>query len=97
VRGHFEDAQRLQKQHPTTFEAPSLSELSGLRVGQFIKVCTEGERFWVKLEAIEEDKLFGRVDNELVFTERHGLRYNDKVTVQKRHVYDVLKEGESDG
>lgn len=86
----FEDAQALALAHPSTFEAPSPEVLAGLQVGHFVKVCVGRERFWVKLTALDGDRLTGHVDNDLVRTDQHGLRCGDVVQFERRHVYATV-------
>lgn len=84
---------------PTTFEAPSLQDLEALKPDSLIKIHLEflgrdqppvqGERFWVKLTDVGEN-LTGLIDNELVFTDLHGLELSDQITFERRHVYQVL-------
>lgn len=90
----FEDAQRMQRKHPDTFAALAGDDMSGLVVGSFVKLCTGGERFWVEVTEIEHGGLRGRVNNDLVCTEAHGLNNGDSVEFQRRHIYSVYEAPE---
>lgn len=45
------------------------------------KVCVGGESFWIRdVAPMESDKFSGRIDNNLVCTDEHGLCYDQEVT-----------------
>lgn len=50
-----------------------------------------GERFWVRVTAINPmgKRYRGEVDNDLLFTDAHGLRLGDLVTFGPEHVLEV--------
>lgn len=93
------DAQELARLHPKTFEAPSQGDLATLKPGDFVKICVEvikedgapgrGERFWVRLTKVGET-LTGTIDNELLFTDLHGLVLRDEISFERRHVYNFM-------
>lgn len=88
----FSDAQALASQHPETFSCPSMQELTTLKVSDYVKVCTGNERFWTKLEDLCEDGgLIGRVENDLVNQELHGLSYGDLIKFYPNNVYSILE------
>ena len=76
-----------QKKRSSTFWAPGTKELEDLKVGHFVKVCDNEERFWIEITKINKDKLEGRVDNDLVYT--HPFKCDDIVKFEKRHIYDI--------
>jgi len=88
----FSDAQDMQRQYPETFEAPTMDELYALRPGMSVKVCAAGERFWVTITGIVGDLIGGKVDNDLIGTPAHGMRYGDAITFERRHVYQIYQE-----
>ena len=54
----------------------------------------DGERFWVQIAWTDgkpgRDRGFrGRVDNDLVYTDHHGLSYNDELVFDGRHVLAI--------
>jgi hypothetical protein len=57
----FVDAQLMHKEHPTTFGCPSKEELDVLKVGDTVKICTGGERFWTTIEKIDGNKITATV------------------------------------
>lgn len=97
------DAALMNALHPETFEAPHPSALDRVRPGWYVQVCARfgddtfsGERFWVLVDGIErhegEGRLWmftGRVENDLVRTERHGLARGDRVQLEWSYVLDV--------
>ena len=92
----FRDAQELAREHPDTFDAPSLSRLrEQLKPGLLVKVCDGSERFWVILDTVEGDRLAGIIDNELRGHAGHGLNLGDRIEFEIRNVYDLdLPEGD---
>lgn len=93
IQASFVDAQQKARDYPQTFNAPSSSELQCIAPGCHVKVCeTDCERFWIQVTAVTRDGITGVVDNDLICTPFHGLNYGDVVTVQPRHVYDILDE-----
>lgn len=88
----FSDAQALALAHPETFSCPSLEELTTLKAGDYVKVCTGKERFWTKLEDLGEDgSLVGQIDNDLVNQDLHGLSYGDLIKFYPNNVYSILE------
>jgi hypothetical protein len=87
----FVDAQEMRILHPDTFYAPTLEDLQELKDGDWVKVCTEDERFWCIVVEIKGDQLACVIDNDLVYSHRHGLYYGNIITVRKNNVYDIIK------
>lgn len=90
----FRDAQAMARAHPLTFEVPEPERLAALRAGDFVKVCASNERFWVVLTARYGDGLVGKVNNDLIWTDDHGLSCDDEVRFTTDHVYDVITAAE---
>lgn len=89
----FTDAQAMARAHPDTFEAPGAAELARVGPGSLVKVCaSDCERFWVEVSGRVADTLFGTVDNDLLYTDQHGLALGDRVAFELRHIYDVWPE-----
>lgn len=87
----FVNAQEIAAQHPDTFKVPTAIELAKLKKGSYVKICAEGERFWVKVERILDDKIEGIIDNDLVHTNRHGLKCYDRVRFTSSNIYQILE------
>lgn len=85
----FINAQQMQKDHPDSFEAPSLIELAELDKGTFVKVCTGGERFWTEIKEIADDKVTAVINNNLVCTDVHGLQHGDEIKFTLDNIYDI--------
>lgn len=88
------DAQEMARLHPATFSAPSPDDLSRVKPGDYVKVCSwaknltgRTERFWVEVLAVSDSGIVGRIDNDLVFTNLHGLEYDDRIEFEARHIY----------
>lgn len=84
------DAVRRHREFPMTFEIPDALTIAALRRGRHVKICVADERFWVQIEAIDERGVVGRIDNDLVYTFRHGLRCDDRILFAARHILSVL-------
>lgn len=85
----FENANALHLKYPDKFEIPSPEQIKALKVGNFVKICASGERFWVKLTEINEGKYTAIVVNELLYTDIHGIKINDKIEFETKHIYSV--------
>jgi|LakMenE18May11ns_1017448.scaffolds.fasta_scaffold9959639_25 hypothetical protein len=85
------DAYDMSQKCPDTFSIPSDDEIRLIKPNTFVKVCVEGkERFWVEVKLIEGDKLIGEVNNELVFTDQHGLKLKDLIEFEVLNIYDIF-------
>lgn len=71
-------------------------KLSGLKPGDAVKVVTGGERFWVLLTKVDGSKLTGTVNNHLVNTSEHGLKFGSKIQFSKSNVADVWKKNSAE-
>lgn len=81
------DAQAAAVEYPDTFQVPSLTELAAIKVGDNVKIGAElgkgkgvgCERFWVEALFVTETTIIGAVNNSLVYTDTHKLKYGDIV------------------
>ncbi len=87
----FVDAQAMHKQYPSTFQAPSMEELRKIRPGHMVKVSSSGERFWVRVLDRKLFMIIGRVDNELINTDQHGLRLGNIIAFHQNCVYSTMQ------
>jgi hypothetical protein len=78
--------------YPDTFEIPDESSRKSIQAEQFAKIVAGQERFWVKvIQSIPQSNSYiGRVDNDLIYTEEHGLSYNDLVEFNEKNVIGLL-------
>jgi hypothetical protein len=76
------DAQKMHRQYPATFWAPSNSILRKIKKGNYTKIAMNDERFWVEItKVIKTNRTYiylGKVPGKLEF-----------VYFQRKHVYDV--------
>ena len=84
----FIDAQEMAKKHPDTFEAPTMEELSKIKQDDFVKLCLNSERFWVKVIEVHEDEIIGEVDNQLYESQPFGL--GDIIAFKQEHIYSTM-------
>jgi hypothetical protein len=89
MKSTFMNAQLMAKKHPKTFEAPTIGELNGIGIGSTVKVSIGNERFWVIVETVKGQRITAKVDNDLVFTDTHGLKLGDTISFFKRNVYSI--------
>jgi hypothetical protein len=98
----LKDAQKMAKQHPKTFEVPTLAELRGLVYPDvYVKVCggVEGhfaDRFWVKVTQRDGNYLFGMVANHLCVPNRMAdsmkadvPSMGETIAFQFHHIYQL--------
>jgi len=89
----LQDAHVMGILHPKTFELPDNFALINIVPGSLVKVCAEGERFWVKILTTDGGRNFtGRVDNELVNTHDHNLQLGDFIELQAHHIYQIWED-----
>lgn len=81
------DAQKLHRENPKTFDAPSEEELANIRKGDSVRICNGRERFWVTVTCRHGSKIWGNVDNMLVDTTKYNV--GDSVVFNTKHVYDI--------
>lgn len=61
-----------------------------LQPGDFVKIRREGERFWLIVQSIEGESITAVVNNNLVFTDKHGLQVGDVVKFDRADVLDII-------
>jgi hypothetical protein len=79
------------------FHAPDLKTLRRtVKPGDFLKVCAPGvpgqscgERFWLEVENVSGDTVFGTVSNDLI---NHPLKFGDSINVNLDEVYQHISE-----
>jgi len=93
------DARVQHERFPQTFSVPPLDRIARIKAGDFVKIGAEfeadtdgrtGERFWVViLSAFDRagSACFrGKIDNDLLCTDRHGLSEGDEIEFNPRHI-----------
>lgn len=86
----FTNAQEQAKEHPDTFQIPTQEEIKEIKLGDNVKICTEGERFWARVIDISSSgEVIGSVNNDLELTYRHDLSFGDIVTFRVDNIYDI--------
>lgn len=83
------DAQQMHKDHPDTFFAPKRFDLDRICKEGHVQVCVGRERFWVTVKKVVGEMVEGVINNELVLSEEHHLRFGDDVRFQKKNVYKI--------
>jgi len=90
IQTELVNAKYMSEQYPETFDVPSDTELNNLKSGDLVKICVNRERFWVEIISINQDKILTRIDNDLIFTDEHGLSLNDELTISKHNIYSIF-------
>lgn len=83
------DAQELHREFPGTFKVPSQEALDKLAQGDLVKICVGDERFWIRIETVNGDNISGTIYSDLILTQYHGLKANDKIEFEKKHIYII--------
>lgn len=92
------DARARHALDPESFDLPSNTRIQQVGPGSLVKIGVtfppneegmDGERLWVQVTQRDGDQLVGRVDNDLVATNGHGLQLNDEVAFHVRHILDT--------
>ena len=85
----FDDAAEPSVQYPDAFLRPDPSDLKQVGGRDMVKVSTGGERFWCEVLERNGEVLLGRIDNDLVCSEVHGLYFNDVVQFERKNIYQI--------
>ena len=86
----FVNAIKMHEENPNTFEIPTQEDLKKLKVGTSCKICALRERFWVNVTEIKDDgTIIGYIDNDLLFSDEHGLYADDVVSFRVENIYDL--------
>lgn len=89
------------KESPKTFEVPSDFLKASVAAGDYVKVGIEvsdpaapfaAERFWVIVKAITDDGFEGVVNNDLTMTDFHGVKCDDPIRFEARHILAIFGE-----
>ena len=83
------DFQHLHQEMPETFPIPSREALDKLTTGDLVRVCVDNERFWVRVEIIQDEKVTGIIYSDLLHTAYHGLKANDPIEFEKKHIFRI--------
>lgn len=86
----FEDAMHMHQLYPETFDVPSAEELNELKIGDSVKLCCNGERFWTKIIDMIDGKFLGVVNNRLVRNVQ--INMGSIVEFERRHIYAIYDE-----
>lgn len=86
---NFMDAQQMHQDFPELLKVPSQDRLDKLAPGDLVKVCADEERFWIRVKTVEAEKVTGTIYSDLVLTGYHGLKANDEIEFEKKHIYII--------
>lgn len=87
-RAPLMDGEQRHAAHPRTFLIPSLKKRQNLKIGDWVKIGPDGERFWCEVFHKTKTGWLGRIGNHLVRSHRHGYYFADCVEFEPRHVLD---------
>lgn len=83
------DFQQLHKELPETFPLPSREAMDSITKGDLVKICVDNERFWVRVETIQDEKITGHIYSDLHHTAQHGLKATDPIEIEKKNIYRI--------
>lgn len=74
---------------------PSAEELGDLAIGDFVKVGSGvngqgSEAFWVIIDRIDGDSIYGEVNNQLRHTDHHGYFSGQKIVLDMSNVFQFI-------
>jgi len=73
-----------------SFKIPTADERGGRKVGDYVKVCADSERFWVRITAVEPGFYTGVIDQDLVHSRKHGLNDGDVIRLVPDNIIGLL-------
>ncbi len=77
---------------------PDAAKLASLQPGDFVQLIKARERFWCRILTIPGERALyawsGRIDNDLLNTDDHGLENGDWISFRQDEVIQALKAGE---
>lgn len=71
-----------------SFEVPSDAALKSLGPGDFVKLCRNSERFWVRIDGYIGRKWHGTVANDTLLND--DLKYGDSIFFMRKNIYDTI-------
>jgi len=75
---------------PKSREDPKYDKDIDIKVGHFVKLCNNYERFWVEVLEVKASTLKGRIDNDLIMS-TDGNEYNDVIEFRWRNIMDHME------
>ena len=86
----FANAQQLAREYPDTFEAPAYEDFNDLIPGDYVKICSNDERFWCKIVDIDHTTkiINGSVQNNLIYND---WPVGKMLNINFDNVYSILK------
>ena len=88
LRPKLENCKQRNKHYPNTFGIPFKAQLDTLCVGDLAKVIASGERFWVIIRERKGNDFVGEIDNHLIGTDLHELKYGDLIAFKRENICD---------
>jgi hypothetical protein len=85
---------------PLQFDVPSpecaanIADVELLTVGDYVKLYVAEEMLWAKVTSASKRKneVTGKVDRTSDYVELNGLKMNDEVSFEKKHIFKVFKK-----
>lgn len=87
LKNGFTDGMAMAKRYPATFEVPTLMEKSMIKVGDFVKVGHNQEKFWCEVKFINGNDIRAEVNNDLV--NDHPFECGDDIHFEMDHVLAI--------
>ena len=75
---------------PKSREDPKYDKDIDIKVGHFVKLCNNYERFWVEVLEVKASTLKGRIDNDIIMS-TDGNEYNDVIEFRWRNIMNHME------
>jgi hypothetical protein len=91
------DSEERQRQFPDSWQHPPEGILAAIRPGDCVKIAVEGadvpgERFWTVVQEVSESAYVVRVENDLLFSQKHQIHCGDILCINRQNIIDVWPE-----
>lgn len=78
---------------PEAFK-PTPERLAGLAKGNFVKIRAQAEKhteaFWCEVESVNNNSISVVINQDLQYTQYHGLKDTDKLEIQPENILSIL-------
>ena len=88
VKG-LSSAKKLEREN-SSFDRPSEADLRRIGVGDWVQVCRNRERFWLRVTGYIGKQWHGQICNSLV--RNSDIKKGDRIFFMKRNIYDIKEK-----
>lgn len=84
------NVEEMARKYRGYFFIPTLKRRQSVVVGEYVKVCRNSERFWLRVTQVKNGSYTGVVSNELLLNP--DLREGEALQFGPEHIYDIITE-----